>query len=386
MTAQSLREHLRRYLPGLALGSGPPLLLLVYKAFIAPRPFWAHFYDPEMLYFYGALRIADGRIPYMVQTPGGPVHLLGVPLVFLTGRDPLAIDSFRLLAYAIIALSIVAGTVLLQSTLLRDQTTLVQASAIWIAFAAPEALQYMTIWSPESLYFALGAIVIAVMTTEFARPASSWRSAATGAALGVCIATKITFVAWVPAYAIALIVARGLRPSFRLLPPAALGTIAGFAAAAAPILPNLKGIVTSLATFAAHSGTYGAGSRSAPALSEALESLAGAVAASRIWHLLVVLLLAAGIVALVRGRARPLVVFALVATTLTYAIAIRDMPLRYLLSNGTTLMLLLVVTMGTVHRRIGVALLAIASAAILTKAAVNDLRLHTAVTARAVQT
>lgn len=386
MTRRSPWEHLRRYLPVLALGAGPPLLLLVYKALIAPRPFWAHFYDPETLYFYGALRIADGRIPYMVQTPGGPVHLLGVPLVFLTGRDPLAIDTFRLLAYAIVALSIVGGTLLLQSTLLRGQNPLVQASAIWIAFAAPEALQYMTIWSPESLYFAVGAVVVAAMTTELERPASPWRSAATGVALGVCVATKITFVAWVPAYAIALIVARGLRPSFKLLTSAALGTIAGFVAAAAPILPNLKGIVTSLATFASHSGTYGAGSRSAPALSEAWESLTGAVAASRTWHLLVALLLAAGVVAFLRGRARPLVAFALVATVLTYAIAIRDMPLRYLLSNGTTVMVLLIVAAGTVRGKLGIALLTIASAAVLTKAAANDLRLHSDVTARAVRT
>lgn len=384
--ASSYSDRLRQFGPGLTLGAGPPLLVLLYKAVIAPRPFWAHFYDPEMIYFYGALRIAEGRVPSMVQTPGGPVHILGVPLVALTGQDPLAIDTFRLLAYAVVAMSMVAATLLLQATVLRGLPALRQASAVWIAFAAPEALRYMTVWSPESLYFFVGSLAVGAMAVEFRHEPSWRRSVLTGIALGVCVATKVTFVAWLPAYALAAATARGLPRSTQMIGSAAAGTIGGFALAAAPILPNLRKIIGSLLGFASHSGAYGTGERTPPSLAEAFESFSAAMAASRVWHLVVLLLMTAGMYVLIRRERRPMVAFALAATMLTYAIAIRDMQLRYLMSNGMTMAVLFAATIAPNRRRMISGATVLLSALVLTKAAASDIRFHSSVLERATAT
>ena len=52
----------------LVLVAALPLLVnWTAKAVIDPRPFWVHYYDPETIYFYDGLRMAELHAPQALK-------------------------------------------------------------------------------------------------------------------------------------------------------------------------------------------------------------------------------------------------------------------------------------------------------------------------------
>ncbi|HEV7922974.1 MAG TPA: hypothetical protein VGR02_19480 [Thermoanaerobaculia bacterium] len=348
------------------IGLLPVLCVWVHKVLLHPRPFWIVFYDPETLYFYNALRIATLRWPLPLETPGGPVILLSVPLALLTGRTPLTFDVFRLLAYSLTFVLTIGAAYLLARVVLRELPPILGAIAIFTFFAAPQALEYFTVWSPEAVYFVVGSIAAALLWRELHDDGSTLLAAL---AIGLCIATKFTFVAWVPAHLLAMLAAR----RWRKIPIAMGGYLAGFVLFTLPIIPNYGAIFTRLFQFASRSGEYGSGSASlAP-----LGVLAGAVASAKVWHAWL-LLIAIG-AAIAAGRKRelvPLLVFAATATLMTYAVAIRYMPPRYILANGVTAAMLFAIAAHAVQRRDVLAAVCVLAVPVGAKSIAGDLRTH----------
>ncbi|HKO55646.1 MAG TPA: hypothetical protein VJ276_07175 [Thermoanaerobaculia bacterium] len=349
-----------------AIGLLPVLCVWVHKVLLHPRPFWITFYDPETLYFYNALRIATARWPLPLETPGGPVILMSVPLALLTGRTPLTFDAFRLLAYSLTFVLTIGTAYLLARVVLRDVPPILGAIAIFTFFAAPQALEYFTVWSPEAVYFVVGGVAAALIWRELREGGSTLLAAL---AIGLCIATKFTFVAWVPAHLLALIVAR----RWRRIPVAVCGYVAGFVLFTIPIIPNYGAIFGRLFQFASRSGEYGSGSASlAPS-----SVLAGAVASAKVWHAWLLLIAIGAVIAAWRKRKLlPLVVFGIAATVMTYAVAIRYMPPRYILANGVTAALLFAVAAHAVQRRDVLAAVCLLAVGVGAKAIAGDLRTH----------
>jgi hypothetical protein len=348
-----------------AIGLLPVQCVWVHKVLLHPRPFWITFYDPETLYFYNALRIATARWPLPLETPGGPVILMSVPLALLTGRTPLTFDAFRLLAYTLTFVLTIAAAYLLARVVLRELPPILGAIAIFTFFAAPQALEYLTVWSPEAIYFVVGGVAAALVWRSLTEDRGSFLAAL---AIGACIATKFTFVAWVPAHLLALIVAR----RWRGIPLALGGYLVGFVLFTIPIIPNYGAIVTRLTQFAARSGEYGSG---AAGLSTSV--LTGAVAGAKVWHAWLLLIVLGAIVAAWRKRELvPPLVFALAATVMTYAVAIRYMPPRYILANGVTAALLFAIAAHAVQRRDVLAAVCVLAVGVGAKAIAGDLRTH----------
>lgn len=353
------------------IGLLPVLCVWVGKVLLHPRPFWVVFYDPETLYFYNALRIATARWPLPLETPGGPVILLSVPLAFLTGRTPLAFDAFRLLAYSLTLALIVATAYILARVVLRDLPPILGAIAIFTFFAAPQALEYITVWSPEAIYFVVGSIAVILLWRELVEQRGTLPAAL---AIGMCIATKFTFVAWVPAHLLAMVVAK----RWKQIPAAIAGYVAGFVLFTIPVIPNYGAIFGRLFQFASRSGEYGSGSAALTAGS-VIGVVGGAVMSAKVWHLAIVLIAAGAMVAAWRRRELlPPLVFAIAATGATYAVAIRYMPPRYILANGVSVALLFAIAAHGIQRRAMLAAVCILAVLVGAKAIEGDLRTHRA--------
>jgi hypothetical protein len=302
----------------------------IYKVFILPRPFWIFYYDPQMLYFYGGLSLTAGRAPYAVDTPGIPVHLLSALLVSITGRSPLLVERFLCAAYVLTLLMLIASAVLLARTLLRGLPIALQAVAIGTYFLCSQAFEYLTVWSPETLYFVCGAIALAALWSELEREYEWRRTFATGAAIGLCVALKFTFLAWVPAYLCALAIRRR-RIDVRAYAVAIGGMAAAFLVATIVVAREYPYMLSFLWKISARSGAYGSGSASLPDLDTVVMS-------AKLWHLwfgaATLLAIAAVWRRGVAQELRALVTFGVVSTLASYAMAIRHMELRYVLTTG----------------------------------------------------
>ena len=135
----------------------------VYKVWVAPRPYWVHYYDPETIYFFCGLELLEGRLPHNLDNPGAPVQALSAAVLACTGRSPLAFDRFRLTVYCLTALLTFAACLLLVRTVLAGLPRVSQVAALWVYFLCPQSLEYAAVWSPETLYFPAGALAVAAL-------------------------------------------------------------------------------------------------------------------------------------------------------------------------------------------------------------------------------
>ena len=194
----------------------------VYKVYVHPRPFWAFYYDPEIIYFYGGLELLNGQTPKNVDNPGTPVQLISAGLLLLTGRNPLDFDSFRVSAYIFSQILIIISCWLLLKTLLLRLPPVLKISALQTFFLCSQSLEYNNIWSPEILYFPVGTLVIICTWTQFNKGLSCYGSALIGLTLGLACAVKFTFLAWIPAMFIAVLIVRPAPDRSKKLLPVVL--------------------------------------------------------------------------------------------------------------------------------------------------------------------
>ncbi len=352
----------RRWLVPLA-GALPMLVSVVYKVLLHPRPFWAVFYDPETIYMYDAARIVSGHPPLNADNPATPVQLMTAAIELFTGTSPFAIDAIRYSGYAIALVTTLAATWLLSATRFRDADPWLAVAGLWTYWLAPRALGYDAIWSPEIFYFAAGALVLAALT----RPDRPWLA---GAATGLCIAVKFTFLAWAPALVLAVLIGNARRSRAAVIATvAALGAFFVCTVVALPRYPKMFGWLWTLAT---HSGQYGKGAHEPPKIGHALAeyfSLAVHAKAALLWVAVVIVLWFVA-----RRRNATLTTFAVVSAILTLLMALRSPDYHYLLPIGLSLTALLASARDISPR---VAMIACALCAVLAgKTVLEDLHSH----------
>jgi len=213
------------------LAAAPLLVQWALKTRLWPRPFWIHFYDPETIYFYEGLRLLRGLSPQNVDHPGTPLQILSAAVAFLTGPTPRHYEGFLLVAHGLIAFSLLAGTALLLATLFREAAPIVKVVAVWTWAMLPGSLERVDVWSPESLYFVSGAVVLALLWKYLQTPALVW-AVAVGVACGFAMGMKIVMIGVAAGVVIALIVQRRWGHAF----VAALSVAIGFGIATLPAI------------------------------------------------------------------------------------------------------------------------------------------------------
>lgn len=314
-----------------------------YKAFVHPRPFWIHYYDPEEIYFYGGLKLLKGEAPGNVDNPGIPLHLLSAALLAPTDRSPMALDRFRAAGYAAAwFLTLAAGWLLLR-TLLAGLPLLLQVAALWTYYLSGMSLRYETIWSPEILYFPAGGLVLACFWRCYDRLGKFRDLLWTGLALGLACALKFTFLAWAAAMpaAVAAFPPAGAK---RLRAAAALAAAeaAGFCLATGMGIFGYPRMWARIRELAGESGW--------PAAGGMLGSLFRMLSSEKAWSLWLLGSLGAILFYFWRSRrsGRPgpagaagMTAFAVLAAVFSGLLALRmmpppwaDMEPRYLLANG----------------------------------------------------
>jgi hypothetical protein len=361
----------------------------LYKVHLWPRPYWVFFYDPEAIYFYSGLEILRGQSPANVDNPGTPLQLLSALVLGFVGRSPLDFDHFRYVMYPVAGLVTIAAAFLLTRTLLRGLPVALQVVALWLFFLCPQALEYLGVVSPESLYFPFAAVVVTAAWQFLRDPQPRWVLLFAGA-VGLACGLKMTFLAWVPAALILL----GTAPSaggvdrVRRVGSGMVGMVLGFVLATMIIIPRYPSMLGWLWGLATRSGQYGSGPQEAPDARQLLQHLAEAVYSSKAWHLV----LLASLLLLVPAwlhranakegglqRIRAFSAFAVTALVFSYALASRHMALRYLLPTGMigVVLFALAVESNSWLRSWGCQFVLVGlSGVLLAKAIVNDMESH----------
>lgn len=323
----------------------------IYKVFIYPRPFWVFYYDVETNYFYGGLELLNGQMPFNVEHPGTPIQILSAGLMMFTGGDPMDFDLFRVSAYIISQILLILTCWVLLKTILRSLTTVLQITALQTFFLCSQSLEYNNVWSPEILYFPIGSLVIICTWNQFNKGLSYHGSMLIGFILGVACAVKFTFLAWIPAMLLAVLLVRPAPEickkylTFTLI----VAIILGFLVATFMVAPKYPYMFQWLWKVASHSGEYGTKQAEIPSIYELINNIFVAVRSSKAWHLWLFICLSLSGFIIWRQRqdnhtiSKPmasLLIFAGVAIIMSYLLAARHMALRYLLLTGVCGMLL----------------------------------------------
>ncbi|HEV7239718.1 MAG TPA: hypothetical protein VGQ36_10790 [Thermoanaerobaculia bacterium] len=345
-----------------ALGALPLLVDWIYRAVLHPRPFWAFLYDPEMIYVQEGLRLLSGHAPDNIHNPGAPVQVATAAIELFVGRLPESIDAIRLCGYVVALLLSFGAAVLLEGTLFKETPAPLAIAGLWTFFMAPQALEYGTIWSPEILFFAVGTLTLAALS-------SRKTPVLVGLSVGLCIATKFVFLAWVPALLAVIVVE---RRRIRDVALGAVGIILGFIAATLPAAGRYHEMAKWLWGITTHSGWYGRGPAELPSLYLTLAGYWNIAIAGKAWLLWCAIVV--GLLLLARRRDRGLIVFGSVSIVFSILMAVRTPTGRYLLPGA----LGIVALVGAV-REIRPRLAAVAfvlALAVVGSAVVSDCRSH----------
>ena len=329
-----------------------------YKILLHPRPHWIHYYDPENIYFYGGLLLRDGKIPGNVDNPGVPVYLISAAIHYLMGFGPLDIDHFRVFGYILACLLNVVAAYFLVRHVLTDLPGVIQVAALWTYFMCPRSLQCSNIWSPEIFYFSTASLVLLAACSGDWSNLSRRRILTIGLSVGLCCALKWTFIAFVAALIVGLLLAARIGWPQRLRNAAvgSVGIVLGFVAATSIFAQKYPRMLERFFQFAVHDSIHGEGSITLPSATVILSNLYKAVSHGRGWHLWLVGCLTLLGFWLWRGhkrgnhlshRAAFFVIFCLVGLATSYALATskEGMLLHYLLPTGIAGLLVFILAM-----------------------------------------
>jgi hypothetical protein len=229
-----------------------PVLAWAYLAFVDPRPFYIAEDDPEHITFYTARLIESGRKPFDLHMPGLTTSYVAVASNALSGGrldNPQALFSWLRFLSALFT-GIVLYSVARFS--FRTTPTGVWALALSPMVAWPSFLLFFDYFDPNSIQLPLGLLTLALFWGSLTTPRPSLRRLGLcGVMLGVCLATKFTFVplavAMVCATAIHVALAKGhiVRRSTPLIVLVA-ATGATFVAFAIPIIDEIPSLFLGL--------------------------------------------------------------------------------------------------------------------------------------------
>jgi hypothetical protein len=226
----------------LALGA-LPIVAWVYLLDVAPRPFYIAEYDAEHLTYYSALLLNAGRAPIDLHNPGFVLDYVAAAVLALKGtgfEDPQALfTAGHLLTALLTSLSlVVVGRFLLKRLSPGDAALALAPLLAW-----PSFLVFFEYFDPVCLQAVVGLPTVAIFwsSLETDGPARLRRLLLAGLALGVCLATKLTFLPVAVAMFVTTATSIGRRGGSileRLTPILMLasGTIASFVLLAVPVL------------------------------------------------------------------------------------------------------------------------------------------------------
>ncbi|MGI9319750.1 MAG: hypothetical protein ACR2QW_20675, partial [bacterium] len=220
---------------------------------------------------------------------------------------------------------------------------LLSAAGILLYYVSAQSLRYINVIAPEALYFFASSLFAAALWEMATRPLAKWRILIAGFTLGLCIAVKFLFLAWVPALLVYVwILARHRTITSRLFALIRCGTGAmlGFFGAtfsAAPVYAEMLGWLTSLA---AREGPYGSGATGWPEPANLLGHWLQAIQSAKGWYLLLLAIFIACLLGLVRWHKTrtkipqgmlELFIFILIALLCSHLLLARTVDLHYLL-------------------------------------------------------
>lgn len=369
----------------------PVLGSAIWKAFLRPRPFWAFLYDPETFYFHDGLRLLHGHAPLDYTNPGTPVQLLSSVVAAATGATgatPEQLDRFRAVGYGLgWTLQLLSAFLLLRTVLARVPLTL-RVAALATYFVAATSLEYETVWSPELLYFPVGALALAAVWRALGRRFDLRSSIESGAVIGLACAVKFLFLPWLLAGGLTAAVGAGPRGRLRAVAALAFGAGLAFAMATLPAAANYPAMAAWLGRLIGRSGSYGSSAHALPSLSTLLHNAATVIAGAKGWYLWILLVALAAWDAVRHAessdqgrRLRGFALFAATAAVIGHLAVIRSPGTHYLLAAAVAAMGLAAVAAHAPQLRRSAALRAgalVMLALLLGKHVLADARTHLA--------
>jgi hypothetical protein len=321
----------------------PVSAVWAYKVLVHPRPFWIHYYDPELAYFFQGQRLRLGFVPTHTDSPGTPVQILTAAIQSIWRIDTLEVERFLLVGYVCALVATVLAVRLLVGTVLRGVAPLLQIATVWTYFLVPSVLDRFNVWSPELWAFPFGTLAIVVLWWALGRSFGRVPIALGGATVGLACAVKMTFAPWIVGAAVAVTLA--VRRSDAIhwagsLGALGLGVLVGFVMGTLPIIQGYPRMLAWLGGLASHQGVHGQGPPGFPQWGTLAGNLTTLVQSSKMWHV-VALIGTVGPVLLARKakvsptpREWSLLGFSVAAALSGYLLTLKHYSPHYLLPVG----------------------------------------------------
>ncbi len=235
---------------------------LYYKTQISLRPYWIHYFDPEVFYFYSSLNLLQSTSPIHVDHPGTPLQVFGALMLILTPQEPFELDTYRIAIYWLSALlSLLCLSILVSRVTAKPKLSHV-CILVWLIYLAPDALEYLTVWAPEMLFPVFSGIMTLSLLAQFNSPANPRLAALSGLFFGIACALKFTYVFCL----LSLLGVLAFRPEVggvsrrsRICLVVAASAAGGFVVATIPILSEYGKMIDFVVSIATRSESYATG-------------------------------------------------------------------------------------------------------------------------------
>jgi hypothetical protein len=264
----------------------------VFVTWLRPvSPFFAN-YDPEFQYLLNSLEAFKGRAYFYADHPGGPLEAMGTAIYgltfpFLGMRVGDFVDFhlghprvFLTLAHGVIlVLSLLTTAYVLETWSLRGRSSpLFLGAAVALTYFAvhPMAFDSLVVWSHNSLSFALGTILLAMLyrllTDLPPRQSVPLKSlAALSLGMGFMSAITIYLAASIAGCLVIVAVWAGLagvprREMWKALGVVVLGSLAGFVVGILPLWQRMPVFFDWIGALLTHRSAYLLGAPDQPLL------------------------------------------------------------------------------------------------------------------------
>jgi hypothetical protein len=272
----------RIYKIGLTLILSAVTGYLLFYYVIQPGPFFIH-YDPELQYMLNSLTPFKDLELYrrmdhpgtLLQILGSAFYILSYPITMILSSDPIQFHLqhpgvFLLIARTFVFLANAMAIIVLANYALEHTdrlAVLASFSVVLLYFAVhPSAIEFLTIWSPNSFSFALGTLILVGLLTALRsnKKLEKKQVAALGFLAGLLASFQVYLMAWTLGISatIFLYLLFSGSAGWRSLLGAAqivLYSVLGYIIATLVILPHYASFLGWLFGLVTHQGIYGGG-------------------------------------------------------------------------------------------------------------------------------
>jgi len=177
-----------------------PLIFFLHTTYIVPRPYYLMYAveDIEHNYYYvGRLLHAGQPIPVVdAFHPGTPIYYLSRLMLSISGTGVELVQRFFNLSYFVVSLVTAASLCAFVFMLLKDVPIGISTLALASVVTWPPFLRYLNCFGSTSFLVAVGVPTIALFWSnlENGRRPNNAKLFLCGLGIGVCLATKLSFV------------------------------------------------------------------------------------------------------------------------------------------------------------------------------------------------